>query len=151
MVLSSKGKYGLRAMIHLALSYGSGSVLIADIAEAQSIPKKFLDAILLDLKNGGLLVSKKGKGGGYALAHPPERITTTQILRILDSTSLTPLACADPNTYRSCEDCSDGTNCAIRSLMSKVGDAITGVLDAVSLADMAAQQNRRSQVLMYDI
>lgn len=150
-MLSSKGKYGLRAMIHLALSYGNGSVLIADIADAQSIPKKFLDAILLDLKNGGLLISKKGKGGGYSLAHPPERITATQILRILDAASLMPLACIDPTTYRPCEDCGDGTHCAVRSLMSQVSDAVTGVLDAVSLADLAAQQNRKAAVLMYDI
>jgi len=91
-MLSSKAKYGLKAMVYLARHADDGSVLIADIAEAESIPKKFLDAILLELKNRGYLSSKKGKGGGYTLAKPAQQIMVGDIVRVLDG-PLAPVQC----------------------------------------------------------
>lgn len=148
-MLSSKTKYGLKAMIHLTRRSGEGSVLIAEIAEAESIPKKFLDAILLELKNRGLLSSKKGKGGGYTLAKSPDQIMVGDIIRILDG-PLAPVPCVSRTAYRKCDDCRDETLCAIRAVMQDVRDAMAGILDNTSLADMAFRK-RPEPVLMYDI
>lgn len=149
-MLSSKAKYGLKAMVHLAVRQGGGSVLIADIAEQERIPKKFLDAILLELKNHGLLNSKKGKGGGYALARPANRITVGEVLRILDG-PLAPVQCVSRTAYRRCDDCVDETACAVRAVMQDVRDAIASILDNTTLADMASGHRKAEMVLMYDI
>jgi Rrf2 family protein len=148
-MLSSKAKYGLKAMVHLARKAGDGSVLIADIAEAEIIPKKFLDAILLEMKKSGLLSSKKGKGGGYVLARPAERIMVGDIVRLLDG-PLAPVPCVSRTAYRRCDDCVDETACAIRAVMGEVRDAIAGILDKTSLADLAFNM-RPEPILMYDI
>ena len=85
----------------------------------KSISRKFLDAILLELRNAGILNSKKGKGGGYHLARPADRITAGQIIQILDG-PLAPIACASRTAYRRCADCPDEDACAVRSLMLDV-------------------------------
>lgn len=149
-MLSSKAKYGLKAMVHLALREGQGPALIADIAEAERIPKKFLDTILLEMKNNGLLLSKKGKGGGYTLARPAARIMVGEIVRILDG-PLAPVPCVSRTAYRRCEDCVDETACAVRSVMQDVRDAIAAILDNTSLGDMIQRRGRADPVLMYDI
>ncbi len=148
-MLSSKAKYGLKAMVHLARFGDDGAVLIADIAQAETIPKKFLDAILLELKNRGLLTSKKGKGGGYALARPADRIMVGDIVRILDG-PLAPVPCVSRTAYRRCADCDDENTCAIRAVMGEVRDAIAGILDTTTLASMAHDKKPES-ILMYDI
>ncbi|EME68649.1 transcriptional regulator [Paramagnetospirillum caucaseum] len=149
-MLSSKAKYGLKAMVHLARREGQGPSLIADVAEAERIPKKFLDAILLEMKNQGLLSSKKGKGGGYVLARPAERIMVGDIVRILDG-PLAPIPCVSRTAYRPCEDCVDETACTVRAVMQDVRDAIAAILDNTSLADMRVSNVRVESVLMYDI
>ena len=149
-MLSSKAKYGLKAMVYLARHEGLGPVLIADIAEAERIPKKFLDAILLEMKNDGLLSSKKGKGGGYTLAKPAVRIMVGDIVRLLDG-PLAPVPCVSRTAYRRCEDCADETACAIRAVMQDVRDAIAAILDNTTLADMINRRGRPEAVLMYDI
>jgi Rrf2 family protein len=148
-MLSSKAKYGLKAMVYLTRHAQEGSVLIAEIAESENIPKKFLDAILLELKNRGFLSSKKGKGGGYTLAKSPEKIMVGDIVRVLDG-PLAPVPCVSRTAYRRCEDCRDESMCAIRAVMGEVRDAITGILDNTTLADMALHK-RPEPVLMYDI
>lgn len=148
-MLSSKAKYGLKAMVHLARFGDEGAVLIADIAQAETIPKKFLDAILLELKNRGLLTSKKGKGGGYALARPADRIMVGDIVRILDG-PLAPVPCVSRTAYRRCSDCCDENACAIRAVMGEVRDAIAGILDTTTLASMA-HDKKPEPILMYDI
>ena len=149
-MLSSKAKYGLKAMVYLARREGQGPVLIADIAESERIPKKFLDAILLEMKNQGLLSSKKGKGGGYILAKPAARIMVGDIVRVLDG-PLAPVPCVSRTAYRRCEDCPDETACAIRAVMQDVRDAIAAILDNTALAEMSNRQGRVEAVLMYDI
>lgn len=148
-MLSSKAKYGLKAMVYLARYGADGALLIADIAEAESIPKKFLDAILLELKNRGFLSSKKGKGGGYILAKAPETIMVGDIVRVLDG-PLAPVQCVSRTAYRRCDDCQDETQCAVRAVMGEVRDAIAAILDNTSLADMAFRK-KPEPVLMYDI
>lgn len=148
-MLSSKAKYGLKAMVYLTRNAQEGSVLIAEIAESENIPKKFLDAILLELKNRGFLSSKKGKGGGYTLAKSPERILVGDIVRVLDG-PLAPVPCVSRTAYRRCEDCRDETTCAIRAVMGEVRDAIAAILDNTTLAEMALHK-RPEPILMYDI
>ncbi|MGE4278854.1 MAG: Rrf2 family transcriptional regulator [Magnetospirillum sp.] len=148
-MLSSKAKYGLKAMVYLARNGADGSVLIADIAEAESIPKKFLDAILLELKNRGLLSSKKGKGGGYTLAKSAQSIMVGDIVRVLDG-PLAPVQCVSRTAYRRCDDCRDENACAVRAVMGDVRDAIAAILDNTTLADMA-RMKAPEPVLMYDI
>lgn len=149
-MLSNKGKYGLKAMLHLAENEHEGASLIAEIAKKNNIPKKFLDAILLELKNAGLLHSKKGRGGGYALARPAQKIMIGDIVRILDG-PLAPIPCASRTAYRQCDDCRDDTACVVRSVMLDVRDAIAAILDRTSLADLRTRHASADVVLLYDI
>ena len=149
-MLSSKGKYGIKALLHLAEHEGAGAMLIADIAAQNKIPKKFLDAILLELKNAGFLHSKKGRGGGYTLAKPAERILIGDVIRTLDG-PLAPIPCASRTAYRRCDDCKDVSGCRIRALMLDVRDAVAGILDRTSLADLKARGLSAKVLLFYDI
>jgi Rrf2 family protein len=138
-MLSSKAKYGLKAMVHLARREGLGAILIADIAEAERIPRKFLDAILLELKLQGLLVSKKGKGGGYALAKSASSIAVGDIIRILDG-PLAPVPCVSRQSYRRCDDCVDEQSCAVKAVMQDVRDALSQILDNTNLAELSTRR-----------
>ena len=134
-MILKKTKYGLHALICLANHYDGGPVLISDLANEERIPKKFLEAILLDLKKQGLLESKKGKGGGYSLSKHPKDIKMGQIVRILDGT-LAPVACVSNTAYRKCDECRDENCCGIRLVMKEVRDAIANILDKTSLEDV---------------
>lgn len=136
-MLTKKGKYGLKAMVHLAdLSLGRAA-LIAEISTANAIPKKFLDAILGELRTAGLVHSKKGRGGGYMLAKNSSQIMVGDIVRALDG-PLAPIACASKRYYRPCEDCQSEEHCQVRLMMLEVRNSIAAVLDTRSLADMRA-------------
>ena len=148
-MLSARGKYGLKAMIHLAESEGLGGIQGATIAETQMVPKKFLDTILLELKNNGLVHSKKGKGGGYSLARPAAKISVGQIIRILDG-PLAAIACASQTAYRPCSDCPDVQACHIRRVMSQVRDATAEILDNTTLAALIGPAGKK-MILTYDI
>jgi Rrf2 family protein len=137
-MLSMKAKYALRALLRLAEEHGKGPVLISDLAEREHIPKKFLELILLDLKNKGILHSKKGKGGGYLLGKPPEAIAIGQVIRLLDG-PLAPLPCVSQIAYRKCEECPDEKTCGIRLVMKEVRDATAEILDGTSLARLLKQ------------
>jgi Rrf2 family protein len=139
-MLTAKGKYGLKAMIHLAGLDAGEIAQVADIAQACSIPKKFLDQILSELRNAGLAFSKKGKAGGYALARPAKDIKVGQIIRILDG-PLAPISCASVTAYRPCDDCGNEKLCAVRLMMMEAREALSGVLDKRTLAQMRTQAN----------
>ncbi len=134
-MLTKKGKYGLKAAVHLARLPPGTSALVADIALTNNIPKKFLDAILGELRNAGFLHSKKGKGGGYMLARPPETIIVGDVVRVLDG-PLAPLPCASKTAYRPCEDCPNEDACSVRLMMLEVRESIARVLDRRNLAEM---------------
>jgi Rrf2 family protein len=134
-MLTKKAKYGLKAMVDLAKLDPGRSTFVAEVAERNAIPKKFLDAILGELRNAGMLSSKKGKAGGYMLARPAEDITVGAIVRALDG-PLAPIACASRSAYVPCDDCRDVSGCQVRALMVEVRDAISEVLDERSLAEM---------------
>jgi Rrf2 family protein len=134
-MLTRKGKYGLKALVHLA-NLKPGEVVLANkIAETNYIPRKFLEAILGDLRKAAIVYAKKGKGGGYALARAPEKIHLGHIIRVLDG-PLAPIACASQNFFQRCEDCPDQNECAVRLLMLNVRAAIADVLDYQTLADL---------------
>lgn len=141
MRLSKRGEYGLRAMIELASRKGENSVVqIRDLAESQQIPAKFLEQILLTLKNAGLLNSKLGAGGGYYLARPPEEITLGQIVRVLDG-PLAPIRCVSQMAYEPC-GCPDEKTCGLRLIMLDARNAIAAILDNTTLADVSARTER---------
>ena len=126
-------------MIDLAASSnehhpGNGVVQIKEIAEREQIPSKFLEQILLTLKNAGLLHSKMGVGGGYYLARPPKEISLGHIVRILDG-PLAPLRCVSQMAYEPC-GCPDEQTCGLRLVMLDVRNAIAELLDNTSLADV---------------
>lgn len=152
--ISKKSKYALRALFVLARKYNQGPVLIADLAEQERIPKKFLELILLELKNNGILGSKRGKGGGYFLVKDPAAISVGDVLRALDG-PLAPVPCVSQSAYRSCEECQDEATCGIRAVMQDVRDATAEVLDQESLADVLRREEllgqKRKKVLVYAI
>jgi Rrf2 family protein len=135
-LLSQKAKYALRALLMLARQAPGEMVLVGDIADEQSVPKKFLELILLELRKHGLLFSQRGRGGGYTLARPPESITFGQVIRIVDG-PIAPLPCASITGYRRCADCQDERTCEIRRVMRRVRDATAEILDSTTLADAA--------------
>ena len=143
-MLTAKGKYGLKALMHLGSVPSGKNVQALDIAEANNIPKKFLDAILRELRNAGIVCSKKGPGGGYVLARPPDDIQIGHVIRTLDG-PLAPIACASRSAFRQCDDCKDVRACAIRLAMTKVRNAEAEILDRMTIADMLrdARQERR--------
>ncbi len=133
-MLSQKCKYALQALLVLARETNDELLLVSDIAEKENLPKKFLEAILLELNRNGLVRSRRGRGGGYALAKAPAAITFGQVVRIMDG-PLAPLSCVSVNYYRRCDDCRDEQSCAIRKVMRRVRDAIAHELDGTTLAD----------------
>jgi Rrf2 family protein len=138
-VLTMKGKYGLKAVMHLARLPDGALALSSEIAAANTISKKFLDAILNDLRTAGLVAARKGRGGGYRLARPAGRISVGDVLRVLDG-PVAPIQCASRSAYQPCADCPDERSCAVRLTMIEVRDAIAAVLDARSIAELAAPE-----------
>ncbi|WP_029353906.1 Rrf2 family transcriptional regulator [Bosea sp. 117] len=149
-MLTNKGKYGLKAMLYLASLEPGETAMGAEIATANNIPKKFLDTILLELRNAGMLRSKKGPGGGYALARTPKDIRIGHIIRTLDG-PLAPINCASKSAYVPCEDCEDLETCAVRITMSRVRDAMSDVLDRMTLDEMVTHSRVANADLLYYI
>jgi len=140
-MLSQKSKYALRALLILARAEDDGLVLIADIAKRGRIPKKFLEQILLTLKNLGLLQSKKGRGGGYSLGRPADEITFGSVIRALDG-PLAPIPCVSLTAHRKCDDCEDEATCEIRKVMWGVREETARILDGTTLADALLASTR---------
>jgi Rrf2 family protein len=134
-MLSQKAKYAMRALLYLAQAQPEHPVFISEIADQQSVPKKFLELILLDLKRHGLVHSYRGKKGGYALAKTADKIYFGQVIRIIDG-PLAQLPCASRTAYRRCDDCENEQTCEIRRVMLQVRDSTARILDNTSLADV---------------
>lgn len=131
-MLTKKGKYGIKALVHLAQLPAGQLAFVGDVASTNNIPKKFLDAILAELRNAGFVQSRKGKDGGYRLARPAEEIMVGHVVRVLDG-PLAPISCASRTRYQRCDDCDEAT-CQVRHMMLEVRQAIADVLDHRSLA-----------------
>jgi Rrf2 family protein len=136
-MLTAKTKYGLKAMVHLAELPPGRSALIADIAARHDMPKKFLDAILNELRQAGFLKSKPGRGGGYALARDADDIIVGDLIRKLDG-PLAAVPCVSRNFYARCQDCRSEDDCRVRLLMLEAREALAQVLDRRTLAEMVA-------------
>ena len=134
-MISRKTKYALKALINLAGQPTDEPVLISELARQEQIPRKFLEAILLSLKNVGVLQSKIGKGGGYFLAKEPRNISIGSIVTALEG-GYAPLQCLNDNLNPECDECNEPSSCGIRLVMSDVLSAISSVLETTTLADM---------------
>ncbi len=135
-MLSRKTKYGIKALIYIAKQDNLMPVLISEISERENISKKFLEAILLDLKKIGLVGSKKGKGGGYYLLKNPKEISVATIIRFLDG-PIALLPCVSLNFYEKCNDCPSEETCGLNKLMIQVRDNALNVLEKKTLYDLA--------------
>ena len=135
-MLSKKTKYGLKALIYIAKQEDNVPVLISDISERECIPKKFLEAILLDLKKFGILGSKKGKGGGYYLIQDPKMVTAATIIRVLDG-PIAMLPCVSLNFYEKCDDCPDEEQCSLNHFLAQVRDNTLNLLQQKTLYDLS--------------
>lgn len=135
-MLSRKTKYGIKALIYIAKQDNLMPVLISEISEKETISKKFLEAILLDLKKIGLVGSKKGKGGGYYLLKNPKDISVATIIRFLDG-PIALLPCVSLNFYEKCSDCPSEETCGLNKLMIQVRDNALSVLEKKTLYDLA--------------
>jgi Rrf2 family protein len=137
-MLSKRSKYAIKALLALADHERGEPVRIADLAREEQIPPKFLELILLGLKNQGILQSRKGKGGGYLLARDPADIYLGQIVRMFDG-PLAPVPCASQTAYVACADCPDEAVCGVHLAMKAVRDATAKVLDGTSIASLRRQ------------
>ena len=151
-MISKKTKYALHALIHLAKNSNKAPVLISTIAKKEKMPQKFLEAILLDLKNHGILHSKRGKGGGYLLGKSANTITVGQIMRMFDG-PLAPVSCVSRSAYHRCQECKNEQHCPIRLVMKDVRDAMSKILDQTTLADMIekSENSQNKDLLSFHI
>jgi Rrf2 family protein len=136
-MLSQKAKYALRALVELARADGA-QLTAGELALRADAPRKFLEAILLEMSRQHLVTSRRGKFGGYVLSRPPAAISFAEVIRVIDG----PLAlapCVSPRLgFRKCDDCPDLDACALREALARARDATAEVLEAYSLADAAA-------------
>jgi len=153
-MITMKTKYALKALCHLALATPGEPVLIADIAAHERIPRKFLELILAELKQHGILQSRKGRGGGYLLAKNPDTITVASVLRVLDG-PIAPVPCLSRTAYQRCAECRDEASCGVRLILREAHAASVQVLEATTLADMVqrvgAAGRSSAPVLKYSI
>ena len=132
MRLSTKGEYASRAMLELSLRYQCGPLHSRQISEAQEIPQRFLEQILLLLKRAGYLKSRKGQKGGYILAKPPDKINVAEVIRVMDG----PLAPIDCVSVMAHETCPMERTCGLRWLWKDVRDAVAEILERTTFADL---------------
>lgn len=138
-MLSKKTKYALNALVFLARHRDEGPIVISHIAAEERIPQKFLELILLDLKNAGILNSRKGKGGGYYLLKKPEEVSIADVIRLFEG-AIALLPCATHKYYERCEECPDEKTCGIRDLFKEVRDETVRILKKNTLADILSRE-----------
>lgn len=137
-MLSRKAKYALRALSVLAQAQPE-QLQARVIAQQAAVPEKFLETILVELKNAGLVSSRRGTDGGHSLARPAGQIMVGEIIRVIDG-PIAPIRCASITAYQPCADCADPDGCALRLLMGDVRDAMAAVIDQCSLQQLAMQE-----------
>lgn len=151
MKISKKGEYALRALTYLAVNDNRKITHIHEIALKEEIPEKFLEQILLALKNAGWLQSRRGIGGGYSLNSSPSEITMGEVIRLFDG-PFSPLECIELSSH---ESCTKESTCGLRSVMLDVRNAVSEILDHVTLKDICnrieGMSERRTETLMYYI
>lgn len=135
-MISQKTRYALRALLFLVEEGRGAPVRLARIAETQRVPRKFLEFIMLELRNAGIVASLRGPAGGYRLARAPEDISFGDIIRIVDG-PIALVPCASVHFYANCGDCHDERTCAIRKVLASVRESSAGILEGTSLAEAA--------------
>lgn len=139
-MLSKKSKYAINALVYLAKQEDNRMVVVQEIAEEEHIPRKFLEAILLDLKRNGILGSKKGKGGGYYMLQRPDEINLADVMRLFDG-PIALLPCATYKFFEKCDECKDEQICGIRDAMVELRNQTVNFLKATSLQDLLSREN----------
>lgn len=146
-MLSQKSKYALKALVALARVGASKSVVrISDLSKQENIPRKFLEAILLELRKQGLLASKMGVNGGYYLLKKPSEILIAQVIRLTDG-PIALIPCVSLNFYERCYDCQDEATCSIRDMAIQVRDASLKILTNTSVQDLIDRENKLKKKL----
>lgn len=143
MKLSTRGRYGVRAMVYIALNAEDDPVPIRTIAKHQGISERYLEQLLMPLKQGGLVKSIRGARGGYILARDAEKITIGDVIRILEG-PIAPVECVNEENP---DECARADYCVTRKVWSEVRDAISSILDSYSLYDLAAEQKKHQNNL----
>jgi Rrf2 family protein len=146
MLLSQKCQYALRASFHLAKHYGQGPVRIADIAEAQAIPKRFLEVILTELKQGGFVISHRGNEGGYALDRDPSGLSVGELIRFVEG-PIGPVGCMAGDSR---ENCPLRGQCVFMPMWEKVRDQVENVYDSTTLQDLVERERAQTGELALD-
>lgn len=141
MKISYKGDYALKTLLELALNYNKGVLSIQGLAKKGDIPEKFLEQVLLVLKKGGYVDSKRGMNGGYFLAKPPENITVGELVRFIEG-PIEPVTCAGKKIY---DGCKDFKSCVFRDLWSQVYTATSLVIDTVTFAELVRRGEARKK------
>jgi len=146
MRITYKGDYALKTILNLALHYGETPVAINELAERADIPTKFLEQILLDLKRGGFVESRRGKIGGYLLARHPSRIKLGEVIEFIDG-PVEPIACVD----KSYGGCNDKDRCVFRGIWQQVTDNTSRIINNITFEELAKRQKKSSSALVYQI
>ncbi|ADO41674.1 RrF2 family transcriptional regulator [Ketogulonicigenium vulgare] len=147
-MITQKMKYALKALMVLADAKAEGiaAMRIEEIARRSDTPKRFLEHILLELRNAGVIASIRGRAGGYTLIKEPEAVQLSQMLRLIDG-PIAPLPCLSRSAYQRCEDCSDEATCRLRRAFSEVFWSYLVIIDSLTLADLIAQPAVVAQVI----
>ncbi len=143
-MLTMKTKYALKALARLAALPPDEPALILDLATQDEIPLKFLQLILRELKQHGILRSRKGRGGGYLLARDPHEVTLASIFRVMDG-PIAPVPCLSKTAYHRCEGCADEATCAVRLVLKDMHDATLRVLENTTLAELAMYSRQANE------
>lgn len=147
MKLSTKGRYGTRAMLDLALHYGEGPILLKDIARRQQISERYLEQIIIPLKTAGLVTSARGAHGGFALAKPPPEIRLSELIKVVEG-SIAPVDCVDDPKV-----CLRADLCVTRDIWTEMKKAMSGILESTTLQDLVQRQMEKDKTgaVMYYI
>ena len=146
MKITYKGDYALKTILDLALHYGNSPVSIQDLAGRADIPAKFLEQILLDLKRGGFVESRRGKIGGYLLAKAPAEIRVGDVIRFMEG-PLEPIACLEKH-YTGCKDV---YRCVFRPIWQELGRATARIVDNITFKDLVRQLQAKKEAILYQI
>ena len=146
MKITYKGDYALKALLDLALHYDQGVSTINDVAKRIDAPVKFLEQVLLDLKKGGFVESKRGNVGGYQLAKDPADIILGQVIRYIDG-PIEPIACVE----KGYSNCIELRKCVFKNIWFQVAQATSDIIDNVNFADLAGKIRAKQEVLVYSI
>lgn len=139
-MISKKCKYAIHALVHMAKN-PEDKFLIKDVSDACAIPKKFLETIMLDLKRAGILGSKQGKNGGYALRKAPADVNLAEVVRLFDG-AIAAVPCATFKFYESCDECEDENTCSVRAAFLQVRNATVEMLKSETLESLVKTENR---------